>query len=416
MAADASRGERDAIASGVDEHRASGTSRRSTRWSPAGPRDGALADSRRGVRRAAAHADALAILREASPRSLRRASRRRASSLSSRIVAARAAGGRHAARPGSTPATAIVTDDQHTCAAPLTDETAAAVARAVAPHVAAGRDAGARRLRRRHARRRHDDARPRRIGLLGRDHRRRARRRTRSRSGPTSTACSPPIRASSAIRASCRTCRSPKRPSSRISAPRCCTRARSCRPSSTQHSRPHPQQPPARRRRGTLITAEPPPATAPLTALACKRGITVVDITSTRMLMAHGFLRRLFEVFERYRTPVDVVTTSEVSVSVTIDDDAGSPTSSRRSRSSPRSASRRHGDRLRRRRRPARRSGVRDPRCSPRSTACRCGWCRRRPRGGTSPSSSRRRLPAALTRLHERGSAAPVRVAARRSR
>jgi aspartate kinase len=38
------------------------------------------------------------------------------------------------------------------------------------------------------------------------------------------------------------------------------------------------------------------------------------------MLMAHGFLRRLFEVFERFRTPVDVVTTSEVSVSVTVDD------------------------------------------------------------------------------------------------
>ena len=56
-----------------------------------------------------------------------------------------------------------------------------------------------------------------------------------------------------------------------------------------------------------------------LTALACKRGLTVVDITSTRMLMAHGFLRRLFEVFERFKTPVDVVTTSEVSVSVTVD-------------------------------------------------------------------------------------------------
>jgi aspartate kinase len=38
------------------------------------------------------------------------------------------------------------------------------------------------------------------------------------------------------------------------------------------------------------------------------------------MLMAHGFLRRLFEVFERFKTPVDVVTTSEVTVSVTIDD------------------------------------------------------------------------------------------------
>jgi len=56
-----------------------------------------------------------------------------------------------------------------------------------------------------------------------------------------------------------------------------------------------------------------------LAALACKRDVTVVDITSTRMFMAHGFLRRLFEVFERFRTAVDVVTTSEVSVSVTVD-------------------------------------------------------------------------------------------------
>ena len=72
--------------------------------------------------------------------------------------------------------------------------------------------------------------------------------------------------------------------------------------------------------RGTLITAERPKADRPLTAVASKKGVTVVDITSTRMLMAHGFLRRLFEVFERHKTPVDVVTTSEVSVSVTIDD------------------------------------------------------------------------------------------------
>jgi aspartokinase len=56
-------------------------------------------------------------------------------------------------------------------------------------------------------------------------------------------------------------------------------------------------------------------------ALACKRHVTVVEITSTRMLMAHGFLRRLFQVFESHRTAVDVVTTSEVSVSVTVDDD-----------------------------------------------------------------------------------------------
>lgn len=71
---------------------------------------------------------------------------------------------------------------------------------------------------------------------------------------------------------------------------------------------------------GTTITAEPPPAATPLTALACKRDVTVVDITSSRMLMAYGFLRRVFEVFERYTTAVDVVTTSEVTVSVTVDD------------------------------------------------------------------------------------------------
>ena len=71
---------------------------------------------------------------------------------------------------------------------------------------------------------------------------------------------------------------------------------------------------------GTLITAERAPGAGPLTAVASKTGVTVVDITSTRMLMAHGFLRRIFEVFEQHRTSVDVVTTSEVSVSVTLDD------------------------------------------------------------------------------------------------
>ena len=71
---------------------------------------------------------------------------------------------------------------------------------------------------------------------------------------------------------------------------------------------------------GTLITGERPASGRPLTAVASKKAVSVVDITSTRMLMAHGFLRRLFEVFERHKTPVDVVTTSEVSVSVTVDD------------------------------------------------------------------------------------------------
>ncbi len=71
---------------------------------------------------------------------------------------------------------------------------------------------------------------------------------------------------------------------------------------------------------GTLITAAGARSGSQVTALACKRDLTVVDITSSRMLMAYGFLRQVFEVFERFRTAVDVVTTSEVSVSVTVDD------------------------------------------------------------------------------------------------
>jgi aspartate kinase len=71
---------------------------------------------------------------------------------------------------------------------------------------------------------------------------------------------------------------------------------------------------------GTLITRHRPAGGGPLTAVASKKNVTVVDITSTRMLMAHGFLKRIFEVFEQHRTSVDVVTTSEVSVSVTLDD------------------------------------------------------------------------------------------------
>jgi aspartate kinase len=54
-------------------------------------------------------------------------------------------------------------------------------------------------------------------------------------------------------------------------------------------------------------------------AIAAKDDITSIRIKSTRMLMAYGFLRRIFEVFERYKTPIDLITTSEVTVSVTID-------------------------------------------------------------------------------------------------
>ncbi|HEY6509843.1 MAG TPA: hypothetical protein VIY56_17595, partial [Vicinamibacterales bacterium] len=70
---------------------------------------------------------------------------------------------------------------------------------------------------------------------------------------------------------------------------------------------------------GSVITAAAAPDATPVTAFACKKDLTVVDITSSRMLMAYGFLRQVFEVFERFRTAVDVVTTSEVSISLTVD-------------------------------------------------------------------------------------------------
>jgi aspartate kinase len=70
---------------------------------------------------------------------------------------------------------------------------------------------------------------------------------------------------------------------------------------------------------GTRIVAEAVPCANTFKAIACKQGIVSVHIRSTRMLMAHGFLRRIFEVFDRYETPVDMIATSEISVSLTID-------------------------------------------------------------------------------------------------
>lgn len=69
---------------------------------------------------------------------------------------------------------------------------------------------------------------------------------------------------------------------------------------------------------GTLIKAEV--AETGVKAIAAKDGITAINIKSSRMLLAYGFLRRIFEVFEAFKTPIDMITTSEVAVSVTIDD------------------------------------------------------------------------------------------------
>ncbi len=69
---------------------------------------------------------------------------------------------------------------------------------------------------------------------------------------------------------------------------------------------------------GTLITSES--KLEDYKAVAAKDGISVLRIRSDRMLMAYGFLRKVFEIFETYKTPIDMITTSEVSVSITIDD------------------------------------------------------------------------------------------------
>jgi aspartate kinase len=69
---------------------------------------------------------------------------------------------------------------------------------------------------------------------------------------------------------------------------------------------------------GTLIKANV--ETKGVKAIAAKDGITAIKIKSSRMLLAYGFLRRVFEIFEKYKTPIDMITTSEVAVSVTIDD------------------------------------------------------------------------------------------------
>lgn len=70
---------------------------------------------------------------------------------------------------------------------------------------------------------------------------------------------------------------------------------------------------------GTLINQEGA-AKGIVRSIAAKDGITAIRIQSSRMLLAYGFLRRVFEVFERYKTPIDMITTSEVAISLTIDD------------------------------------------------------------------------------------------------
>jgi aspartate kinase len=70
---------------------------------------------------------------------------------------------------------------------------------------------------------------------------------------------------------------------------------------------------------GTTIASRSRKTGVAVKSIAAKKGITVIDVKSLRMLMAHGFLKSMFELFDRHEVPVDLVSTSEVSVSLTVD-------------------------------------------------------------------------------------------------
>ncbi len=76
---------------------------------------------------------------------------------------------------------------------------------------------------------------------------------------------------------------------------------------------------------GTRITARPPHCRNIFKAIAAKKRITIVDVVATRMLGAHGFLKAIFDVFDKHHCAVDVVSTSEVSVSLTVDSNEAIP-------------------------------------------------------------------------------------------
>ena len=76
---------------------------------------------------------------------------------------------------------------------------------------------------------------------------------------------------------------------------------------------------------GTRISARVPHCRNLFKAIAAKKRITIVDVAAPRMLLAHGFLKSIFEAFDRHRIPVDVVSTSEVSVSLTVDSNESIP-------------------------------------------------------------------------------------------
>jgi len=70
---------------------------------------------------------------------------------------------------------------------------------------------------------------------------------------------------------------------------------------------------------GTRITSVAPPCKSPFKSIAVKKKLSIIDVVASRMLMTHGYLKAIFDIFDKYQCPVDMVSTSEVSVSLTVD-------------------------------------------------------------------------------------------------
>jgi len=71
--------------------------------------------------------------------------------------------------------------------------------------------------------------------------------------------------------------------------------------------------------KGTRIVKEQKETEGHIKSISYKKGITIIDVKSTRMIDAHGYLAKIFEVFEKYKKPVDMISTSEINVSITVD-------------------------------------------------------------------------------------------------
>lgn len=70
---------------------------------------------------------------------------------------------------------------------------------------------------------------------------------------------------------------------------------------------------------GTQIIAVAPPCSSPFKSIAAKKKLTIIDVVASRMLMSHGYLKAVFDVFDKYKCAIDMVSTSEVSISLTVD-------------------------------------------------------------------------------------------------